>query len=103
MICKYNNGTCLVGGLCDKAGECHALPSERATPEAACQPRSLALAPCSAFIRRSEVQVNQLAFLGAIDRAIEFHRTNTNDPHNVGTAVMVALSEVRDCFKAYLC
>lgn len=46
MICKYNNGTCLVGGLCDKAGKCHALPSERATPETACPPRSLALATC---------------------------------------------------------
>lgn len=53
------------------------------------------------FLSRSEVQRNQLAFLGAIERAIDFHRTNPNDPHNVGAAVVAALTEVRDAFKAY--
>lgn len=57
----------------------------------------------SAFIRRDEVNRNHRVFLGALDRAIEFHRTNTNDPHNIGTAVMTALTEVRDAFKAYMC
>lgn len=57
----------------------------------------------SAFITRREAQRNQRVFLGALDRAIEFHRTNTNDPHNIGNAVMVAITEVRDAFKAYMC
>lgn len=57
----------------------------------------------SAFIRRDEAQRNQCVFIGALDRAIEFHRTNANDPHNVGNAVMVAIAEVRDAFKAYMC
>lgn len=56
----------------------------------------------SAFIRRDEVQRSQRVLLGALDRAIEFHRTNAKDPHNVGNAVMVALAEVRDAFKAYM-
>jgi hypothetical protein len=54
------------------------------------------------YVLRRDVQRDHQAFLFAMDRAIEFHRTNTNDPHNVGTAVMVALTEVRDCFKAYI-
>lgn len=58
--------------------------------------------PGSAFLSRAEVQRCQCAFLGALDRAIEFHRTNTNDPHNVGNAVVAALTEVRDAFKAYM-
>jgi hypothetical protein len=54
------------------------------------------------FISRDEVRKNQDVFLDALNRAIEFHRTNTNDPHNVGASVMVAVTEVRDAFKAYM-
>lgn len=54
-------------------------------------------------ITRAKFQRNNAAFLYALERSIEFHRTNTNDPHNIGTAVMVALTEVRDAFKAYMC
>ena len=38
------------------------------------------------------------AFLAGIDRAVEFHRGNQNDPHGVGNAVIVALTEIQ---KAY--
>lgn len=55
------------------------------------------------FIPRDEVQRNHRVFLNALDRAIEFHRSNENDPHNVSSAVIVAISEVRDAFKAYMC
>ncbi len=54
------------------------------------------------FISRGEVQTNNRAFIHALNRAIEFHRTNTNDPHNIGNAVIAALIEVRDCFRAYM-
>ena len=40
------------------------------------------------------------AFLAALDRAIEFHRTNTDDPYGIDIAVVAALVEVRDAFKA---
>lgn len=56
----------------------------------------------SVFIRRDEANRNHLAFLGALDRAIKFHSTNANDPHNVGNAVITAITEVRDAFKAYM-
>jgi hypothetical protein len=39
------------------------------------------------------------AFIAALNRAIEFHRTNQNDPHNIGVAVMVTLTEVRDAMR----
>ena len=55
------------------------------------------------FVCVKDMQTANCAFVGALDRAIEFHRTNTNDPHNVGAAVMVALTEMRDAFKAYIC
>jgi hypothetical protein len=57
----------------------------------------------SDFVRLKDVQTANCAFVGALDRAIDFHRTNTNDPQNIGTAVMAALIEVRDAFKAYIC
>ena len=63
----------------------------------------LAATDGSDFVRLKDVQIANLAFIYALDRAIRFHRTNTNDPHNVGNAVMVALAEVRDAFKAYIC
>lgn len=47
-------------------------------------------------LRRSKEQ----AFLAELDKAIEFHRTNTNDPYGIAVAVMAALAEVRDAFKA---
>lgn len=53
-------------------------------------------------ITREELFKNQCDFLAAIERSIEFHRTNPDDPHNVGTAVVVALTEIRDCYKAYM-
>lgn len=34
-----------------------------------------------------------------LENKIEFHRTNTNDPYGIGTAVMVALTEVCDSIK----
>lgn len=45
---------------------------------------------------------NMECVLDALNRSVEFHRTNQNDPYNIGTAVMVAVSEVRDAFKAYI-
>lgn len=56
----------------------------------------------SEFITRKDVHANQVCFIYALDRAIKFHQTNTNDPHNIGNAVSVALTEVRDAFKAYM-
>lgn len=49
-----------------------------------------------------EMKLNHLVFVNALGRSIEFHRKNANDPHNVGNAVVVALTEVRDAFKAYM-
>lgn len=37
-------------------------------------------------------------FLDRLDKAIEFHRNNPNDPHDIAAAVMVALTEVREAF-----
>lgn len=56
----------------------------------------------SAFMPRDEMTRNSIAFLYALDRSIAFHLTNTKDHHNVGNAVVVALTEVRDAFKAYM-
>lgn len=39
-------------------------------------------------------------FLNALDRVIDFHANNHNDPHGVSRAVMVAVLEVRDAFAA---
>lgn len=39
------------------------------------------------------------AFVEALTRAIEFHRTNPDDPHGIRSAVMVALTEVRDAMR----
>lgn len=52
--------------------------------------------------KQTQEQSKAIAFIGALDRAIDFHRNNRNDPHNVGNAVIAALSEVRDAFKAYM-
>jgi hypothetical protein len=38
-------------------------------------------------------------FIAALEKAIEFHRSNQNDPHEIGNAVMVVLIEVRDAYK----
>jgi hypothetical protein len=46
----------------------------------------------------SEAIGERESFLAGLDRAIEFHRTNQNDPYGIGNAVMVALKEVK---KAY--
>jgi hypothetical protein len=50
------------------------------------RPASLAVTPGSAFVE-------------ALTRAIEFHRTNPDDPHGIRSAVMVALTEVRDAMR----
>jgi hypothetical protein len=44
-----------------------------------------------------------LKFARNLDVAIEFHRTNTNDPHNVGNAAVLVLSEVRAMFGSAVC
>lgn len=41
---------------------------------------------------------NAARFCAKLSAAIEFHRTNQNDPHGIGNAVMVALTEVRTAF-----
>jgi hypothetical protein len=41
-------------------------------------------------------------FLENLDIAIEFHRTNQNDPRGVDLAVMTALSEVKSCYESAL-
>src|SRR4051812_43481236 len=33
--------------------------------------------------------------IGSLEKRIEFHRSNTNDPHNVGNAVVTALEEIK--------
>lgn len=38
-------------------------------------------------------------FLAALDRAIEFHRSLNEDPHNIRNAVLVSLTEVRDAMR----
>lgn len=55
------------------------------------------------FVLRRDMSRDHAAFLGALDRAIEFHRTNMNDPHNVSAAVVAAVTEIRDAFKTYIC
>lgn len=35
-------------------------------------------------------------FIQKLDKAIEFHRTNQNDPYGLAPAVMCALTEVRE-------
>lgn len=37
--------------------------------------------------------------INELEEKAEFHRTNTNDPHGIGTAVQVALSEVAQAIK----
>lgn len=76
--------------------------SHKKKPHRQRRPAPRTLLARSPFILRRDVERDHRAFVGALERAITFHRTNTNDPHNVGTAVMVALTEVRDCFKAYM-
>lgn len=39
------------------------------------------------------------AFIAELDHAIDFHRNNQNDAHNVSQAVAVALTEVKDAFR----
>lgn len=39
-------------------------------------------------------------FVAALDKSIAFHRSNPNDPHGVGNAVIASLSEVRSAFVA---
>lgn len=39
-----------------------------------------------------------LRFLKALDRIIDWHASNTNDPYGISNAVMVAVLEVRDAF-----
>jgi hypothetical protein len=41
---------------------------------------------------------NPERFCAKLSAAIEFHRTNQNDPHGIGNAVMIALTEVRTAF-----
>ena len=66
------------------------------------KPKSRCFVATDTMLRR-EIQRNNIAFLYALERSIKFHRDNVNDPHGIGQAVMVALTEVRDCFKAYIC
>jgi len=44
-----------------------------------------------------------LKFCNNLDKAIEFHRLNQNDPHQVGNAAVLALCEVREMFGMALC
>lgn len=37
-------------------------------------------------------------FVAGLDKAINFHKNNTNDPHGIGVAVRCALIEVRSAF-----
>jgi hypothetical protein len=37
-------------------------------------------------------------FIAHMDKAIAFHRTNQNDPHGIGNAVMCALIETRNAY-----
>lgn len=54
------------------------------------------------FVFQEDLDSRNRVFLDALKRAAEFHRTNTNDPHGIGTAVYVAISEIRDAFLAYM-
>jgi len=42
------------------------------------------------------------AIVAEIDKRIDFRRNNQNDPHNIDTAVMVALMEVRGAIQVAL-
>jgi hypothetical protein len=53
------------------------------------------------FVLLEDQHASNTCFIYALDRAIKFHTHNPNDPHKVGNAVIAALTEVRDCFKAY--
>ena len=44
-----------------------------------------------------------LKFCHNLDRSIEFHRQNQNDPHGVGNAAVLILSEVRELFGLAVC
>lgn len=37
-------------------------------------------------------------FVHALDKAIDFHRTNQNDPYGISNAVICALTETREAF-----
>lgn len=37
-------------------------------------------------------------FVANLDMAIEFHRTNPNDPHGISNAVICSLLETRNAF-----
>lgn len=39
------------------------------------------------------------SFLRGLDRAIDFHQNNANDPHGIGNAVLAALNEVRTAYE----
>lgn len=44
-----------------------------------------------------EISVN--ALIRALDKRIEFHRTNTNDPYNLGNAAILILEDVKSAIK----
>lgn len=44
-----------------------------------------------------------LKFCHNLDQAIEFHRNNRNDPHGLGNAAVLILSEVREMFGLAVC
>lgn len=62
--------------------------------------KSLALNP--KYVLRRDVKRDHDAFLAALNQAIEFHRTNQDDPYGIDVAVMAALIEIRDAFKVYI-
>lgn len=37
-------------------------------------------------------------FVAGLDKAIEFHKNNTNDPYGTSVAVITAMLEVRNAF-----
>lgn len=40
----------------------------------------------------------QEKFIANLDKAIGFHRSNQNDPHNIGNAAILCLTETRNAF-----
>ena len=46
--------------------------------------------------RLAQLSMSLIQARAKLDKAIAFHRNNTNDPHNIGNAVICALTEVRE-------
>ncbi len=38
-------------------------------------------------------------FIDALDARIDYHRSNTYDPYNIGNAAILILTEVREAFR----